>query len=167
MFSWILTKGGGKAELGRENFNPCFLGFQLEFLCQTELLKREFQSLFSWISTESREGVLKRSLKLSILVFLDFNMQFLPLLCLRKAHFNPCFLGFQRHICAGRNQRSTISILVFLDFNTGKREKRVASLLQFQSLFSWILTSITYTASDSESSLSILVFLDFNKTTFA
>ena len=73
LFSWILTKGGGKAELGRENFNPCFLGFQLEFLCQTELLKREFQSLFSWISTESREGVLKRSLKLSILVFLDFN----------------------------------------------------------------------------------------------
>ena len=101
------------------NFNPCFLGFQLEFLCQTELLKREFQSLFSWILTAGFWIVCITGVLISILVFLDFNE------------------GIVR---AYVPREKRISILVFLDFNSIVHDDGDAEYIEFQSLFSWIST---------------------------
>ena len=97
LFSWISTGrwwSEGKSE--RNDFNPCFLGFQ-------HLLNLPSERLFPSIS---------------ILVFLDFNTRNLTQPQPQQQHFNPCFLGFQ-----------LVCVLLHL-----------CSDAWFQSLFSWIST---------------------------
>ena len=119
LFSWISTITREGDLILRGEFQSLFSWISTyDILSEALFALYLFQSLFSWISTDVLEEIYETRLKISILVFLDFNIHHrIGVLVWMMSISILVFLDFNCLLRSGSFGLSAISILVFLDFN--------------------------------------------------
>ena len=117
-FLGFQLSSGLRSDITGTNFNPCFLGFQPRIYSDVFLSRGDFNPCFLGFQLRYDGGIPRLSF-ISILVFLDFNMNPAKYVRARFERFQSLF--------------SWISTL----------ENHVFRVVQrfFQSLFSWISTN--------------------------